>query len=40
MIELCFLDFVVGAPYDGEDRQGAVYVFHGTTEGKISRENA
>ena len=29
---LC-LDFIVGAPYDGDDRQGAVYVFHGTADG-------
>lgn len=28
-----YLDFVVGAPYDGDDRQGAVYVYHGTAEG-------
>lgn len=28
-----FIDFVVGAPYDGEDRQGAVYVYHGTADG-------
>ncbi|CAD5219487.1 unnamed protein product [Bursaphelenchus xylophilus] len=28
-----FNDFIVGAPYDGENRQGAVYVYHGSEEG-------
>lgn len=28
-----FNDFIVGAPYDGENQQGAVYVFHGSEEG-------
>ena len=32
-------DLVVGAPYDGADHQGAVYVFLGTTEG-ISQTHA
>ncbi|VDM40683.1 unnamed protein product [Toxocara canis] len=26
-------DFVVGAPYDGEDGRGAVYVYHGSKDG-------
>uniref|UniRef100_A0A915PYQ2 Integrin alpha-2 domain-containing protein n=1 Tax=Setaria digitata TaxID=48799 RepID=A0A915PYQ2_9BILA len=26
-------DFIVGAPYDGEDRRGAVYVYHGARNG-------
>ena len=26
-------DLLVGAPYDGEDGRGAVYVFHGSEEG-------
>lgn len=29
----CRLDFIVGAPYDGEDGRGAVYVYHGSKEG-------
>ena len=32
----CFLicaDLAVGAPYDGDDNRGAVYVFHGSTNG-------
>ncbi|MFH4978695.1 hypothetical protein AB6A40_005404 [Gnathostoma spinigerum] len=26
-------DFIVGAPYDGEDARGAVYVYHGAKDG-------
>ena len=26
-------DLVVGAPYDGADHKGAIYIFHGTKEG-------
>lgn len=26
-------DFIVGAPYDGEDHRGAVYVYHGAKDG-------
>ncbi|EJD76094.1 integrin alpha pat-2 [Loa loa] len=26
-------DFIVGAPYDGDDRRGAVYVYHGAKNG-------
>lgn len=26
-------DFVVGAPYDGPNERGAVYVFHGSAKG-------
>lgn len=26
-------DFIVGAPYDGEDGRGAVYVYHGAKDG-------
>lgn len=32
-------DLVVGAPYDGPDHQGAIYVYLGTTEG-ISKSHA
>ena len=32
-------DLVVGAPYDGPDHQGAIYIYLGTTEG-ISKEYA
>lgn len=28
-----FADLLVGAPFDGEDGHGAVYVFHGSAEG-------
>uniref|UniRef100_A0A915C439 Integrin alpha-2 domain-containing protein n=1 Tax=Parascaris univalens TaxID=6257 RepID=A0A915C439_PARUN len=28
-----FNDFIVGAPYDGEDGRGAVYVYHGAKDG-------
>ncbi|KRZ93031.1 Integrin alpha pat-2, partial [Trichinella sp. T8] len=28
-----FDDIVIGAPYDGEDRKGAVYVYHGMKDG-------
>lgn len=28
-----FLDFAVGAPYDGPDELGAVYIYHGTKMG-------
>lgn len=27
------LDIAVGAPYDGEGGQGAVYIFHGSDQG-------
>lgn len=27
------IDFIVGAPYDGDNRQGAVYVYHGAKNG-------
>lgn len=26
-------DFIVGAPYDGPDKKGAVYIFHGKAGG-------
>lgn len=28
-----FTDFIVGAPYDGDDRRGTVYVYHGAKNG-------
>uniref|UniRef100_A0AC34PUH9 Integrin alpha-2 domain-containing protein n=1 Tax=Panagrolaimus sp. JU765 TaxID=591449 RepID=A0AC34PUH9_9BILA len=28
-----FNDFIVGAPYDGPDRRGAIYVYHGSENG-------
>jgi len=28
-----FEDFIVGAPYDGEERRGAIYVYHGAEDG-------
>lgn len=28
-----FADFIVGAPYDGDDHRGAVYVYHGAKNG-------
>lgn len=28
-------DFAVGAPYDGVDGGGAVYIFHGSRDGKL-----
>jgi hypothetical protein len=34
-----FQDLVVGAPYDGPDGRGAIYIFLGTTEG-ISKQPA
>ena len=27
------IDFAVGAPYDGADERGAVYIFHGSSNG-------
>ena len=29
----CFTDLAVGAPYDGADGHGAVYIYHGSPEG-------
>ncbi len=29
----CCTDFIVGAPFDGEDGRGAVYVYHGAKDG-------
>ena len=32
-------DLVIGAPYDGENHQGAIYIYLGTSEG-ISQKHA
>ena len=32
-------DFVVGAPYDGKNRKGAVYVYHGSKDGIIKEHS-
>ena len=29
-------DLCVGAPYDGEDKNGAIYLYHGSSEGIIT----
>ena len=29
----CFSDVAIGSPYDGPDRRGAVFIYHGTQEG-------
>lgn len=36
-VQLYFLDFAVGAPYDGPNGRGAVYIYQGTKDG-IKRE--
>lgn len=30
-------DFAVGAPYDGPNNRGAVYIFHGSREGPLKK---
>lgn len=33
IVSLLSTDFAVGAPYDGVDERGAVYIFHGSKTG-------
>ena len=30
-------DFAVGAPYDGPNGNGVVYIFHGSSEGPLKK---
>lgn len=32
-----FGDFAVGAPYDGKNGRGAVYIYHGSKEGPLPK---
>ena len=32
-----YLDFAVGAPYDGPNNQGAVYIFLGSRDGVMKK---
>lgn len=34
-----FSDLVVGAPYDGPSGRGAVFVFHGSSDGVLSKQS-
>ena len=36
-ITLMFSDFAVGAPYDGPNHQGAVYIFLGSRDGVMKK---
>lgn len=34
-----FGDFAVGAPYDGPNNKGAVYIYHGSKEGPLAKHS-
>jgi hypothetical protein len=33
----CFIDIAVGAPYDGPEGRGAVYIYHGSDKGIMEK---